>query len=137
MRRRLASASLCFLFCSGGPVFAADQGLVQRIVCSDVLWLGAAQGPGVALATAPRQAIGSLGQRASVLLRPPLLTLGGGYRSGALSPGAELSVSLAQEVPLAGLGKARSELAKSYARSVDSDTRRARLEGATRRLDLL
>ncbi|MEO6603745.1 MAG: TolC family protein, partial [Polyangiaceae bacterium] len=84
----------------------------------------------MALAAAPRDEVTTLGRRASSLIRPPTVTLGGGYRSGALTPGVELSVSLAQEVPLTGVGSARSNLAKAYARTVATDTRRARLDGA-------
>ncbi|HET7545883.1 MAG TPA: TolC family protein [Polyangiaceae bacterium] len=98
----------------------------------EALLLGAKHGPGVALALAPREAVVTLGRRASGLVRPPVLTVGGGYRAGALTPGAELNVSLAQEVPLAGVGGARSEFAKSFAHSVDTDAKRARLEAASR-----
>src|SRR5450631_2111390 len=121
MRRRLLTSALSFLLCLGAPALADDLPREARLITrQQALSLGATRGPGVALAAAPRAAVATLGKRASALVRPPVLTLGGGYRAGALTPGAELSVSLAQEVPLAGVGSARSGLAKSFARSVDT-----------------
>jgi cobalt-zinc-cadmium efflux system outer membrane protein len=116
----------------GSQARAEGQSGEHVIARREALLLGAKRGPGVALAQAPRTAVVTLGQRASALLRPPVVTLGGGYRAGSLTPGAELSVSLAQEVPLSGVGGARSELAKSFARSVETDAKRAQLEAAAR-----
>lgn len=132
MRRFLLSGTLSFLLCLAGSAFADPVREPQSITRQQALILGATRGPGVSLAAAPRAAIASLSKRSVALVRPPVLTLGAGYRAGALTPGAELSVSLAQEVPLAGVGSARAELAKSLAQSVDTDTRRAALEGAAR-----
>lgn len=132
MRRLPLTAIVSFVLCLGSRVLAEGRAGEQLVARREALLLGAKQGPGVALAVAPRGAVAVLGERTSALIRPPMLTLGGGYRAGALTPGAELSVSLAQEVPLSGVGGARSELAKSFARSVDTDAKRARLEGATR-----
>jgi len=132
MRLLPLTAIVSVLLCFGSQVLAEGQPGEHLVARREALLLGAKRGPGVALAAAPRDAVTMLGKRASVLIRPPVLTLGGGYRAGALTPGAELSVSLAQEVPLAGVGGARSGLAKSFARSVDTDSKRAQLEGASR-----
>jgi len=132
MRLLPFTAIVSFLLCLGSRVLAEGHPDEHWIGRHEALLLGAKRGPGVALAAAPREAVATLGKRASALIRPPVLTLGGGYRAGALTPGAELSVSLAQEVPLAGVGGARSGLAKSFARSVDTDEKRARLDGASR-----
>lgn len=132
MRRFLLTAAFSFALSLVGQALADGSPESRLITRQRALVLGATHGPGVALAAAPRGAVGALANRASPLVRPPVLTLGAGYRAGALTPGAELSVSLAQEVPLAGVGSARSDLAKSLARSVDTDSRRAELEGASR-----
>jgi len=132
MRWFLLSRAFLSLLCLAGPAFAEPAREPQPITREIALILGAMRGPGVALAAAPRGVVSTLAERATALVRPPVLTLGAGYRAGALTPGAELSVSLAQEVPLKRVGGARSELAKSLARSVDTDKRRAELEGASR-----
>jgi len=132
MRLLPLTAIVSILLCLGSRVLAEGEPVEHLVARREALLLGAKRGPGVALAAAPRDAVAVLGKRASALIRPPVLTLGGGYRAGALTPGAELSVSLAQEVPLAGVGGARSGLAKSFARSVDTDEKRAQLEGASR-----
>jgi len=132
MRLLPLTAIVSLLLCLGSRALAEGRPEPHLVARREALLLGARRGPGVALAAAPREALAVLGKRASALIRPPVLTLGGGYRAGALTPGAELSVSLAQEVPLAGVGGARSGLAKSFARSVDTDTLRARLDGASR-----
>ena len=140
MRLLPFTATLPILLSLGARVLAearAGEHLAPRqgehlVARDEALRLGARQGPGVALAAAPHAAAVTLDKRASALVRPPFLTLGGGYRAGALTPGVELSVSLAQEVPLVGVGGARSEFAKSFARSVDTDTKRAQLEAAAR-----
>jgi len=133
MRPFLLTATLSIALCLGERASAEDLPRESRLITrQQALTLGATRGPGVALARAPRGAVAALEKRASSLVRPPTLTLGGGYRAGALTPGAEFSASLAQEVPLAGVGGARSGLAKSLARSVETDSRRAELEGASR-----
>jgi cobalt-zinc-cadmium efflux system outer membrane protein len=132
MRRLLPAFALSWA-CFSAPAFAEEvPGHARLITRQQALSLGATHGPGVALAAAPREAVATLGTHATSLVRPPVLTLGGGYRAGALTPGAELSVSLAQDIPLEGVGSARSGLAKSFARSVTLDTQRAELEGASR-----
>jgi cobalt-zinc-cadmium efflux system outer membrane protein len=132
MRLLPLATIVSILLCLGSQVLAEGEPVEHLVARREALLLGAKLGPGVALAAAPRDAVATLGKRASALIRPPVLTLGGGYRAGALTPGVELSVSLAQEVPLAGVGGARSGLAKSFARSVDTDEKRAELEGASR-----
>jgi len=132
MRLLPLTAIVSILLCLGSQVLAEGKPVEHFVARREALLLGAKRGPGVALAAAPRDAVAMLGKRASALVRPPVLTLGGGYRAGALTPGVELSVSLAQEVPLAGVGGARSGLAKSFAQSVDTDAKRAQLEGASR-----
>lgn len=127
MRLLSRSPILLLLLCLENRALA--DGLITR---REALILGAQRGPGVAVATAPREAAATLASRASQLIRPPVVTLGGGYRASTLSPGAELTISLAQEVPLSGVGHARSRLAQSVASHVDADARRAQLEGASR-----
>ena len=133
MRWFVVAATLWFVLPLGAPASAEEApGAVRAIGRREAVQLGASRGPGVALARAPREAAATLRDRAHTLVRPPLLTLGGGYRTGALSPGAELSVTVAQEVPLMGVGSARSGVAKSFAKAVKTDSERARLEGASR-----
>ena len=100
MRLLPLTAIVSILLCLGSQVLAEGKPVEHFVARREALLLGAKRGPGVALAAAPRDAVAMLGKRASALIRPPVLTLGGGYRAGALTPGAELSVSLAQEVPL-------------------------------------
>ncbi|MEO8900566.1 MAG: TolC family protein [Polyangiaceae bacterium] len=133
MRWFLRVAVIFWVAPLGSPAFAQEQALRPRLVARhQAVVLGATQGPDVAVAAAPRGEVAALARRVSALIRPPIVTLGGGYRSGALTPGLELSVSVAQEVPLSGVGDARSRLAKAFARSVETDTRRAQLDGASR-----
>ena len=96
------------------------------------LRLGAAQGPGVLVATAPMGAAREAGERATAFPRPPTLQLTAGYRSGALTPGAELGAQVMQDVSLHGLGDARRDAAGALVRVVDADTERARLDAAAR-----
>ena len=99
---------------------------------ADALSLGAENGPGVALAAAPRPATREARNAAGQLTRPPLLTLLGGYRRGQSEPGPELGVALSQEVPLRGVGSRRARLADAWGTLVAEDLRRAQLDAATR-----
>jgi cobalt-zinc-cadmium efflux system outer membrane protein len=98
----------------------------------EALRLGAAQGPGIALAKAPR-AGGVLAQReASGLPRAPIVTAVAGYRAGAITPGAELGVTALQEISLHGVGDARNRAARAIVDTADADISRARLFASAR-----
>jgi outer membrane protein, heavy metal efflux system len=127
-----AAIFACCVALSAPAVAEGEAARPRAVSLHEALALGAAVGPGVAVSEAPRRSVQALARHSSALVRPPLLTLGGGYRSGAVSPGPELSVGLSQEVPLKGVGSARSQLATSYARSVAADVQRARVDGAAR-----
>jgi cobalt-zinc-cadmium efflux system outer membrane protein len=96
------------------------------------LRLGAENGPGVMRAGAPRSAAREARAAAGQLTRAPVLTLLGGYRQGQADRGAELGLTVSQEVPLRAVGARRAELAEAWGTFVTEDVRRARLDGATR-----
>ncbi len=96
------------------------------------LRLGAESGPGVGRASAPRSATHEAQAAAGRLTRAPVLTLLGGYRHGQADRGAELGLTVSQEVPLRAVGARRAELAAAWGTLVAEDVRRARLDGATR-----
>jgi cobalt-zinc-cadmium efflux system outer membrane protein len=114
---------------SGRADGTAGPLVVQR---TDALRMGAAHGPGVALADAPRGAAVEARGVSRSLPRPPVITLAGGYRAGALTPGVELGVTVSQDVALRRLGRERARTADATTRVIDADVTRARLDAASR-----
>jgi cobalt-zinc-cadmium efflux system outer membrane protein len=99
---------------------------------AEAIQLGAAAGPGIAIAKAPR-AGGELALReASPLPRSPVLTATAGYRVGAVTPGAELGATAMQDISINGLGSARKRAAQALIDGTDADVTRARLFAAAR-----
>ncbi|HEY5377082.1 MAG TPA: hypothetical protein VIK01_25550, partial [Polyangiaceae bacterium] len=74
MRLLPLTAIVSVLLCFGSQVLAEGQPGEHLVARREALLLGAKRGPGVALAAAPRDAVTMLGKRASVLIRPPVLT---------------------------------------------------------------
>lgn len=137
MKRTAIEVGAAFALLLGSTPLAARESTPKQVVPlqigrTDALSLGAENGPGVALAAAPRSAIREAGQAAGQLTRPPLLTLLGGYRRGQGEPGPELGVALSQDVPLRSVGSRRAQLAEASRTLVTQDLRRAQLDAAAR-----
>jgi outer membrane protein TolC len=117
---------------AGAEGAGAPTAPAAGVTRAQALRLGATQGPGVEVATAPRGAAREAGERATAFPRPPTLQLTAGYRSGSLTPGAELGAQVMQELSLHGLGAARRDAAGALAHVIEADTERARLDAAAR-----
>jgi len=99
----------------------------------EAIRLGASEGPGVAVAAAPRGALAEA-ERAARSLFPllPRATIAVGERRGPTGAGIELSVGVVQEISLGGLGGARRDTAAALARLAEADVARAGLDAAGR-----
>jgi outer membrane protein, heavy metal efflux system len=128
---------LALLLLAGKLGAQTAQPTPVKIDRAAALRLGAEHGPGVGVAAAPRSATREARSAASRLTRPPVLTLLGGYRNpqssgGSNLSGPELGVTVSQEVPWRGVGARRAEVADAWGTLVVENTRRARLDAATR-----
>lgn len=100
---------------------------------ADALRLAAAGGPGVGVAAAPRLAIVEAERRAGgILVRPAHLEVAGGYRTGPLGSGANVGVTVLQDLSLRRLGDERRRAAGAQKHEIDTDVQRARLDAAAR-----
>jgi outer membrane protein TolC len=120
------------MFCGLGPALGQETAKSEPIRLVDAVREGAAHGPGVRLAQAPLPLTVEANRTASRLLRPPMLTLTGGYRDTGAATGPELGASVAQDVPLANVGARRRELAQAWGNQTRREVRRATLDAATR-----
>lgn len=111
---------------------AAGAAATRIVTRDEALRVGAAQGPGIAVARAPRAGGEQALRAASSLPRGPIVTAVAGYRAGALAPGAEVGVTAMQELSLQGLGAARTRAARATIAAADADVARARLLAAGR-----
>ena len=129
----LACASVvCLEVSSARGHEPGPQATAQIVAREDALRLGAAGGPGVAIAAAPGAAARDARDAATALLRPATVAVYGGYRAGALGPGPELGVTVSQDLALRDVGAARSGTADALANVVSSDRVRARIDAAAR-----
>lgn len=97
--------------------------------------LGAAQGPDVAVAAAPREAAGRARNTANPLVvMPATTTLNAGYRWGKIGAGLEVTGSVVQSFSVRQLGAARADSAKALVESVERGVESARLAAAARAL---
>lgn len=112
---------------------AATATVTRAVGRDEAIKLGAAAGPGVAIATAPSAGIGdaAVASRAALPL-PPRLTLSAGERTGATGRGFEVSATAIVDVPTKGIGSARETTVRSIEGARDADVRRARLEAGVR-----
>lgn len=69
---------------------------------------------------------------ATRLLRPPMLTLTGGYRGSSGAMGPEVGVSIAQDIPVADVRARRKELARAWSAQAHQELRQVTLEAALR-----
>jgi outer membrane protein TolC len=95
--------------------------------------LGAAQGPGVKTAAAPRADYQAARDAARVFFTlPPRLSFMAGPRiiDGVLRP--EIVAGIYQDMPLSGLGRARAATADALVAATDAATERARLDAELR-----
>ena len=129
--RLFALLSSAMLLLPSTPVAAQEPAVVVGSR-DDAARRGALHGPGVAVAQAPRGSLAEVRQSAYAFPKPPTATVSAGYRGGSLTPGAELVVTLLQEVPLRSLGRERSAVGDAIRDVVESDVARARLDSAAR-----
>ncbi|MBL8606048.1 MAG: hypothetical protein JNL38_01955, partial [Myxococcales bacterium] len=97
---------------------------------ADAARRGASHGPttrAAALAAAPAARVASASTFFGAVPRLGVLA---GERRGPSGAGPELGATLTQDLPLGGVGRARSDLGKWIAAERTSDLERARLEGA-------
>ncbi len=120
------------LFVIAPAVARAEGAATTTLTRGRAIQLGATQGPGVAVAAAPRSASREAGASVTSLPHAPTVALSAGYRAGALTPGVELGVTVLQDLSTHGLGGARSDAASALVRVVETDSERARLEAAAR-----
>lgn len=114
-----------------GQRATAGSPTAERVSRRDAIRGGALHGPGVAPARAPLGAVTEAAAAATRLLRPPMLTLTGGYRrSSAVGP--EVGLSIAQDVPVSDLRARRKELARAWEDQAKEHVRQATLEAAAR-----
>lgn len=132
-RRTLALAAA--LVASAAAIAQAQPSAADRPLAvgrDDAARLGAERGPTIGIAAAPRSGVSAAGQASRALLvHPPRLTISAGRRAGDFGAGAELGGTLVEEIPLARVGRARSETASALSAVTETDVARARLESAT------
>lgn len=137
MRHRRLNFSLLLAIVLAVPPIGAQQAASEareRVSISRAVAVerGAAQGPGVAVASAPLAASQDAVRATGQLLRPAMLTLTGGFRRAGGTSGPELGVSVSQEVPLADVRGRRSDLARAWIAQSRQERRQMALEAATR-----
>lgn len=97
--------------------------------------LGAAQGPDVAIAEAPREAAERANRTANPLVvTPATTTVNAGWRWGNVGAGVEVTGSVVQPFSVRQLGAARADSAKALTAAVESGVRDAKLRSAERAL---
>ena len=107
--------------------------VTKRLSLPEALRLGAARGPDVVIAAAPRRAASQAKRAAeAVLTTAPRVAVIVGDRITARGTGLEIGVNVTQDIPLGGVRSARKEAASAYGRVVELDVARARIEGGAR-----
>ncbi|MFT3766983.1 MAG: TolC family protein [Minicystis sp.] len=105
----------------------------KRLSLSEATRLGAARGPDVAIAAAPKGAADQTKRAAeAVFTTLPRVAVTAGDRFNGRGGGLEIGVNVSQDVPLAGVRGARKEAASAYGRVVELDVARARIDGGAR-----
>jgi cobalt-zinc-cadmium efflux system outer membrane protein len=128
---------LVFLGALGGaaPAWAEAPSppLRLRLDLREATRRGAEHGPDLAVARAPLPAIHEARRAADVFVpTPPRVSLAAGGRHSAAGSGPELSVTVLQDIPLAGIAGARRQVAAGLAEVARLETRSAEERGAAR-----
>jgi cobalt-zinc-cadmium efflux system outer membrane protein len=105
----------------------------RRFTLREATRLGAARGPDVALALAPRGAAAETRRAATAVFTSlPRVTLIAGDRLSTRGGSLEIGGGVTQDIPLGAVRGARKDAAAAFDRVVELDVGRARLDGAAR-----
>jgi outer membrane protein TolC len=138
MRVLLSLVATLALASASGPSWAAGDDRLREKVELDLpasLAGGAARGPGVAVAVAPRAGtLDAQGYANPLVPMPARVQVYGGPRffPDGRGPGPEVQVQATQEILLRGLGSARDAAGKAQLRTIDADVGKAKLDAAAR-----